>query len=235
MPAKKRPKRFATTASSRVPEGAKASAIAIHARPGPSESASAHGGSSPRSSLPAPLLREVRRDHEQGDDEAHGALGEDGQPQRAVHRGEVARAPRRAALQAPEGDEGDQLEQRQHHVQLGAPRAVRELEGGEQQRAGDCPAARAEQPGAEPHQQPHGREAAQRRGQARGDFGHRAPRGSRQGGGPEVQGRLLGVGLAVQVEQGEAGRAVSEGAQLLRYRRVAGLVRGPQVRRPEAA
>ena len=76
--------------------------------------------------------------------------------------------------------------------------------------------------------------ARERGGEAGGRLVDPARGRSRQGRQPEIQGGLLRVGLAAQVQQPEAAEAVLERAQLLGHLPVAGLVGRPQVRRAQA-
>jgi hypothetical protein len=139
-----------------------------------------------------------------------------------------------AAVDVPEGCECERLEEREQHVELRAPRVVRELEGGEQQRGAERGGGAAEQTRTEDEREADQRDPGERRRQTRRHLRYATERCARGRGQPVVQRRLLRVGLAVQVQQHESARAELHRADRLGDVAVARFVRRPQSRAVEA-
>ena len=178
----------------------------------------------------ASLPGEKAHDHEQRDEETDGPLGQHGEAERRVQAELRDAAPADAAVQTPERGQRERLEEGEQHVELCAPRVVRELEGGEQQRGAERRGGASEQARAEHQRDADQRDASQRRRQARGRLPDVPERRSRRGREPVVEWRLLCVGLAVQVQQHEPARPELHRSQRLRDVSVAWLVRRPQAR-----
>ena len=183
-----------------------------------------------RPSLPG----EVAKHREDREQPSHRPLGEHAEREKAVEEQGATPGGQPLAIHGPEDRQRQRLEQREQDVELDAACEGRELEGGQQQGRGEQPRCRTQQARTEGGCEQDRRDSGEGRGQAGGGLVHPSEGSPEERCQPVVEGRLLGVGLPVEVQQDETPGPGLERPHLLGHLQVARLVGGGDVGPPEA-
>ena len=149
---------------------------------------------------PAPILGQPGGDHEQRDDEAERALGENPEPHDKEREPRPEKPPASPGLVAQEKEvEAERRREAQKHVGLGDPGLEEILVAHEEDRSRHhAGPGRSVDPPAPETDDRHACPGRQRRGKAGQERGHASVQVGREGDQPEEQGRLVDVDLAVE-------------------------------------